>query len=211
MPALGALSSIPNELGLAAVTVAMNSLADRLANQVLTTSARRHGKQILLTGLILASPIDRRLLDGLEGGGLNLVLGVLVLLGRVTGTLVATGVLAVDAGLVGAKRSLAAVTGAMDPHANGLDDALDRRVIGLTVVIVDSQAVLGEQGTRSILLDDAPMGDGGWSLLGLLGLLGLRFLGLRLGAGGVAGLLSRDRGSRSSRSRRQSRLGTVHN
>lgn len=79
-----------------------------------------------------------------------------------TGTFLASGVLAIDADLVGAKSRLAPVAGTADTHANGLAHSLDGHVGGrFPLAGFESEAILGEQGAGFFLLNGAPVGNHG--------------------------------------------------
>ena len=194
VPATNALRSIRGRKQIAAlVTIASNPLSSRSSNQILTTRARRNRK---LPFPNLASRHDRRtvripspgfpLRDSGFHGQLGLLLLLLLLLRglalerRVTRTLLATGVLTVNADLVGAEGSLAPMTGASNTHANRLVHTLDGHVAGrFPLAGFKGEAIFGEQSPGLFLLKGAPRGNHGrfsWleSFGGLLLLRGSR-------------------------------------
>lgn len=173
VPTTDALRSICSRKQTAALmTIASNSLSSRPSNQILTTRARRNSKLRLPN---LASHHDRRRMRvpgpgfPLRESGFHSQLGLLLLLllllrglalgRRVTGTLLATSVLAVDADLVGSEGGLAPVAGASDTHANGLVHTLDGHVAGrFPLAGFEGKAIFGEQGPGLFLLKGAPRG-----------------------------------------------------
>lgn len=181
MLAASTLGSISNEQSTAAVTGTSDSLTDLLANKILATGTGRHGKwrkfvgaglalALLLLLLLLLLPLLLLLLLLLLlpcEKSFDLVGYVLLffLLGGIARALGAADMLTVDADFVGTEWSLTAMTGAMDPHANWLDDTLDLQVARqFPILRFECQPVLCEQGTGFLLLDGTPMGDDGGSL-----------------------------------------------
>lgn len=161
MLAVGTLGRLADELGIALVAEPPHPLPRLSVHQVL---AARHGRQrdgrldefAVDTGVVLGF--------GTDSGGDGMVGPVLVVgsRGRMTGTLLAADVLAVDADLVGAKGGLAAVAATTDPHADGTIDPLDGHVGGrLPFTGVESEAVFGEESTSPVLLNGTPVGDHG--------------------------------------------------
>ena len=215
VPTTNTLRSIGRRKQIAAqVTIASNPLSSRSSNQILTTRARRNRK---LPFPNLASRHDRRtvripspgfpLRDSGFHGQLGLLLLLLLLLRglalerRVTRTLLATGVLTVNADLVGAEGSLAPMTGASNTHANRLVHTLDGHVAGrFPFAGFKSEAIFGEQSPGLFLLKGAPRGNHGrFSCLGIFG----RLLLLR---GSRSRSRSRSSSSRSCRSRLSGRF-----
>lgn len=161
---------------LALMTSPSHTLSNRPANQILSTSARRHRKHLLpgptrqLNRTCTTSSSSFLLIKNRPDSPL-LRLGRLPRRRRVARTLLATSVLAVDADFVGAKGRLAAVTGTADAHADGFGDSLDGHVAGgFPFAGFEGEAVLGEQGLGFGLLDGAPVRNHGRSL-GFGGLL----------------------------------------
>ena len=213
MPTTNTLRSIGRRKQIAAqVTIASNPLSSRSSNQILTTRARRNRK---LPFPNLASRHDRRTVrvpspgfplrdsgfHGQLGRLLLLLLRGLALERRVTRTPLATGVLTVNADLVGAEGSLAPVTGASNTHANRLVHTLDGHVAGrFPLAGFKSEAIFGEQSPGLFLLKGAPRGNHGrFSCLSIFG----RLLLLR---GSRSRSRSRSSSSRSCRSRLSGRF-----
>lgn len=122
--AILALRGVWREGRTATVASATHSLLDFFAYKVLAAGTRWKCKRGFLN---LARGAGRLLAllreDSLEGG-----LGLMImrrLMRRVAGALLATNMLAVGAELVDSERSLAAVTGATNPHANRLGHTLN--------------------------------------------------------------------------------------
>lgn len=157
MMAAGTLGRPRSKSRLASMTGAPDPLTNGLANEILTARARGNGQGRLpdLRGHGGRLALGHQRMEG----GLGVVLG----LGRrMTRTLLATGVLAVDADLVRAESGLAAVAGAADTHADGLGDALDGHVARrLPLARLQSHSIFGKQGAGAFLLDGAPMGQHG--------------------------------------------------
>ena len=215
VPTTNTLRSIGRRKQIAAqVTIASNPLSSRSSNQILTTRARRNRK---LPFPNLASRHDRRtvripspgfpLRDSGFHGQLGLLLLLLLLLRglalerRVTRTLLATGVLTVNADLVGAEGSLAPMTGASNTHANRLVHTLDGHVAGrFPLAGFKGEAIFGEQSPGLFLLKGAPRGNHGrFSCLSIFG-------GLLLLRGSRSRSRSRSSSSRSRRSRLSGRF-----
>ena len=144
MLAILTLRGVRREGRTATVASATYSLLDFFAYDVLTAGtgweckwgffrlARRTGRLLTLLRE-----------DSLEGG---LVLMIMRrLMRRVAGALLATDMLAVGAKLIDSERSLAAVTGAANSHANRLCHTLDLGVGGRPPFSgFQSQSILGE-------------------------------------------------------------------
>lgn len=145
------------------MAVTTDTLFRWTAFQVGTTGTALDGQVLLLLGW-LGCDLGSGRSSGSGGGGggggsssltlLSLALGLLFL-GRVARALLAASVLALLADPVGTEGGLAAVALAVDTHTDGLLDTLDifvGRAGGNPLVGFQSQAVLGEECTRTLLL-----------------------------------------------------------
>jgi len=130
------------EVGLATVALAVDTLADLLANQVRSSVTAWDGEAVRNITLTLLAEL-------LLQGGLLLLLG---LLSRVASASLAPLVSTGDADLVGAIGRLALVASAVDPHTDGLEDTL-RLGSGLRsgpFAGLDLQSMLLKQGLGTL-------------------------------------------------------------
>jgi hypothetical protein len=129
---------------------APDSLPDRLADEVLATSARRKSNLWFESKWAMSM----RCAECLESI-LRLILGFG---GRVAGTLGASNMLTIDTHLVGPKGSFASMTGAANSHANRLGHALDSHVAPrFPLSKLKRQPILGEKGASLLFLDGVPV------------------------------------------------------
>ena len=150
-----------NEQSLALVAVTAHTLLRRLVGQLLAIPGG-HGEHALLLGQRLCS-------SNLLGLDLCLLRWGLPL--GVARTLLAALVLALGTHLVGTIGGPAAVTCAVDTHANGLLDTLDidgESRCGNPLVRLEGQAVLGEESAGALLLHDGALEGGDDGLCGLV-------------------------------------------
>lgn len=179
MLTIRALFRASHESRITPVTAAPNALTSLLLDKVLASRARGHGQwcswvtrvaQVRRKGR--ATSLAGADLRDLGLGDRGVFVWILFAGGRVAGTFLAAGVLAVDADLVGAEGGFAAVAGAADSHADGLRDAGELE-IGRRFPLAgfQSKAVFGEEGAGLFLLDGAVVGDhcahGGFCARGL--------------------------------------------
>lgn len=175
---------------LAFVASSSDSLTGLLVNKVLTTSLAGPGEDNLLIvkGVRVVGNNGGVLLVGLDNGSPSLAAGDdfgLGALGRVTGALGATGVLAVGAFLGGGEGRTALVAGSSDAHADGLIHTENSVVggSGLQLGELDVEAVTLTQ-LLGALLEQLAASELGHTLHGLVLGAGFFSLGLR---GGFAG------------------------
>jgi hypothetical protein len=138
------------EEGLAFVAGSSDALTGLLVNQILTTCLARPGKNnlLLLECVGVIGDDGRILLVGLDNGGSLLTAGDnlgLGALGRVSGALGATGMLAVGTFLGRSKGSIASVAGSSNAHA-------DRLVHAKNGVVGRSRLQLGKLDVEAVTL-----------------------------------------------------------
>lgn len=205
MSAFAACFVTGEEKSLAFMASSSDTLTGLLVNQILATGLARSGKNnlLLLECVGVIGDDGGVLLVSLDDGGSLLTAGDdlgLGALGRVSGALGATGVLAVGTFLGGCKGSIASVAGSSNAHADGLIHAKNR-VVGrssLQLGKLDVEAVTLTQflGTLLKKLVAGELRDAfhalilGESLSGLGGLGGLG-CGDRFGLGACLSLGSR--------------------
>lgn len=190
MSALVACLVTGNIERLAFVASSSDSLTGLLVNKVLTTSLAGPGEDNLLIVIGVRVVGNNRgvLLVGLDNGSPSLAAGDdfgLGALGRVTGALGATGVLAVGAFLGGGEGRTALVAGSSDAHADWLIHTENSVVggSGLQLGELDVEAVTLTQ-LLGALLEQLAASELGHTLHGLVLGAGFFSFGLR---GGFAG------------------------
>lgn len=174
MLATSTFRSMRCENRIAAMTSPSNFLPGLSADKILATGARGECQFVLFERRLRGLGLLRKNVLQRCSGAFLLVLRLGCWVSR---ALLAADVLAINADLVGAERSLAAMAVSSDSHANGLGDALNRYVAGgLPLAGLQSHSILGEQDPGLFLLNRSPVSQHG----GFRGGSGFRF-GLAFG------------------------------
>jgi hypothetical protein len=160
------------------VTPSSHPLDNLFAHEILAARARGHSqrRRRIASKLEMRSNRQSTRLTGANlgdsGAGNTGVPIVTLFVGWwETGAFLASWVLAVDADFLWTEGGFAAVTGAMDAHADGFGYSGKLEVHwGFPFAWFEGEAVFGEEGARFLLLDGAVVGDHGWFGAGSIGL-----------------------------------------